>query len=66
MVHSLNNTEDHIVGFSTYFTKATASIRNEQSTVKQLLSIQKYVCLLFLNFNKLCSSVNVNTDVNVF
>jgi len=43
MVRSLNNTEDHhIVGFSTYFTKATASIRNEQSMVKQLLSIQKY------------------------
>jgi len=43
MLCYLNNTEDHIVGFSTYFTKATASIRNEQSMDKQLLSIKMYV-----------------------
>ena len=52
MLHSLNNTEDHhIVGYSTYFTKATASIRNEQSMVKQLLSIKVYVFYFWISIN---------------
>jgi len=51
MLCYLNNTEDHIVGFSTYFTKATASIRNEQSMVKQLLSIKMYVFYFWISVN---------------